>query len=158
MAPGTARITVTTADGGYTATADVTVKATVSDVLQASQKAFRLKPKERQSFQIFKVDGAKKVDITMDEAVEYSTENDLVTVTAGEIQAGSKTGKDIITVSYEGQELHIPVAIASGTDARIKLLTRSEGVLEVDEERQLELVVLDGDETEDITEQANWIS
>ncbi|MGM0712180.1 Ig-like domain-containing protein [Brevibacillus parabrevis] len=158
VAPGTARITVTTADGGYTATADVTVKATVSDVLQASQKAFRLKPKERQSFQIFKVDGAKKVDITMDEAVEYSTENDLVTVTAGEIQAGSKTGKDIITVSYEGQELHIPVAIASGTDARIKLLTRSEGVLEVDEERQLELVVLDGDETEDITEQANWIS
>lgn len=79
-------------------------------------------------------------------------------MTAGEIQAGSKTGKDIITVSYEGQELHIPVTITSGTDARIKLLTRSEGVLEVDEERQLELVVLDGDETEDITEQANWIS
>ncbi|QHZ55577.1 Ig-like domain-containing surface protein [Brevibacillus sp. NSP2.1] len=159
-AAGTARITVTTVDGGYTDTVEVTVKEEAdSSSLQASKKAFRLKPKERAHVQIFKVEGDEKTEITTDKKVEYRTKRGLVTVAAGQITAGSDEGEDVITVTYEGQELQIPVTITTRTSDKVSLLSRTEGVLAVDEERQLELVALYGDDTtEDVTDQVEWTS
>ncbi|MGZ0050357.1 Ig-like domain-containing protein [Brevibacillus gelatini] len=155
-APGTARITVTSVDGGHTDTVEVTVKDTTS--LQASKKSIRLKPEERMDIQIYVVDGDERTDITTDEKVEYRTEHGLVSVKAGRITAGSEEGEDIIIVSYEGHELQIRVTVTNSTGNKIRFFTRTEGVLEVDEERQLELVELYDDTREDVTDQIEWTS
>lgn len=152
-------VTVTTEDGGKTDSAEVTVYEKAAFHLEASEDSFWLKPKESTSFQIYKIDGKKRTDITRDKEVTYETENELVSIKSGRIIAGKKEGEDLITVSYQGVELAIPVTVSGKTLRSIEAATGSQAVLEEGEDRKLTLIATFSDESsEDITEDASWSS
>ncbi|MGG4454578.1 Ig-like domain-containing protein [Brevibacillus porteri] len=158
VAPGTATITVTTEDGNKTDSVEVIVKEIPTFQLETNEPSFWMKPRVTTTLRLYKVEGKKRKDITRDKNVEYDTENGLVTVKQGRITAGKEEGEDIVTVRYMGEELEIPVTVSKKT---IRSLTTSfkDLVLEIDEEKQLNLTAVFSDKnTEEVTEKATWSS
>ncbi|WP_429840782.1 Ig-like domain-containing protein [Brevibacillus sp. FIR094] len=158
VAPGNATITVTTEDGSKTDSVEVIVKEIPTFQLETNEPSFWIKPRVTTTLRLYKVEGKKRKDITRDKNVEYDTENGLVTVKQGRITAGKEEGEDIVTVRYMGEELEIPVTVSKKT---IRSLTTSfkDLVLEIDEEKQLNLTAVFSDKnTEEVTEKATWSS
>lgn len=163
LAPGKATITVTTVDQGKTATIRVKVaregeKRLVE--LRVSDKNILLKPGKSSSIKLYAIyaDDTKE-DITKNKDVRYETsEEEVATATKGVIKAGKKKGEATITISYQDEELTIPVVVSDVYVSKLKL-TPSSLSLDVDEEEQLTLVATLSDrKTEDVTEQAFWDS
>jgi hypothetical protein len=87
------------------------VKEKSSLHLKASPSSFKLQPEESTRFRVYAVEGEKRTDITTDKETSYSIDNDLVSVKRGQITAGKAEGESIITVTYRGEEVTIPVTI-----------------------------------------------
>ncbi|WP_055747487.1 Ig-like domain-containing protein [Brevibacillus choshinensis] len=158
---GEAEITATTKDGQKTAssTVSVTKEEEADGMLEASESALWLRPGITTTISIYKKDGSKRRNITKDPDVSYSTDNSLVTVQNGRIKSGKKEGEDFITVSYQGEELTIPVTISKKTIRSILVTPGDKAVLEDGEYRQLHLIATLSDKgSQDITELANWSS
>lgn len=154
---GTTTITVTTVDGNKTASCLVTVEKEEIR-LEASESSIRVEPKKTTDFRVYAITGDERKDITKNKKTDYSQDNKLITVTPGKIRAGKKTGKTIITVRYEGQELEIPVTIS---DAKLESLVPSvdTAVLEPEDELQLTLKAIYDDESEEeVADEAKWSS
>ncbi|CAI8934505.1 DUF1533 domain-containing protein [Brevibacillus sp. IT-7CA2] len=163
LAGGKATITVTTVDQGKTATIPVKVaregeKRLVG--LSVSDKNILLKPGKSSSIKLYAIyaDGTKE-DITKNKEVRYETsEEEVALATKGVIKAGKNKGEATITISYQDEEITIPVVVSDVYVSRLKLIPSSLS-LDVDEEEQLTLAAtLSNRKTEDVTEQAIWDS
>ncbi|QAV15144.1 hypothetical protein EB820_04930 [Brevibacillus agri] len=158
--PGTAVITVTTADGNKTASAAVIVKKKKAAFqLETSVKKILLRPNGSASFRVFAVDSeGKRKSVTLSPDTAYSSHSPLLHVKRGSVKAGKDAGEATFTVHHLGEERDIQVVI---TKARLTSLKASakELVLKPGETMQLELIATWSDETErDVGKQAVWTS
>lgn len=161
MKPGKAIITVTTVDGKKTAEATVTVSLEdyAEFALSASESALWLRPGITASIHIYKADGNIRRTITKDPKVSYTPENDLVTVKDGRIKTGKKEGEVLITVSYQGEEITIPVIISKVNIRSLFVSSEKNAILEEDDEKQLQLFAkLSDGSSQELTELAAWTS
>ncbi|WP_216638235.1 Ig-like domain-containing protein, partial [Brevibacillus brevis] len=163
LAAGKATITVMTVDQGKTATIRVKVaregeKRLIG--LRVSDKNILLKPGKSSSIKLYAIyaDGTKE-DITKNKDVRYETsEEEVAIATKGVIKAGKNKGEAMITISFQDEELTIPVVVSDVYVNRLKLSPSSLS-LDVEEEEQLTLsATLSDRKTEDVTEQAFWES
>lgn len=159
-APGTAVITVTTADGNKTASCKVTVEAKERPFkIETSDKEILVGPNRMVSFRSFVVyPNGKRKEITWSRDPEYSSSSSLLTVKNGRIKAGKKEGEAFVTISYQGEERKIPVQI---TKTLVKSLSVPSKTVKLKkgEGQQLELTAnLTDKQTKDVTERAVWTS
>ncbi|WP_134682954.1 Ig-like domain-containing protein [Brevibacillus migulae] len=140
---------------------EITIQVTVekeSVRLQASKSSFWLKPEGTARFKVYAYEGKKRKDITNDKDTSYETDNELVTLKAGRITAGDDEGESLITVRYQGEELTIPVTVSKLTVKSLAAATK-QAIMEVEEERQLELTATFNDKSsKDVTDEAYWSS
>ncbi len=146
---GKATITVSTVDGNKTASCEVTVKEENSLHLKASPSSFNLQPEESTRFRVYAIEGEKRIDITTDKDTSYSIDNDLVSVKRGQITAGKEAGESIITVSYRGEELTIPVTIEK--EAFRLEVSETSFLLKPKGTARLKVYAIDGKKRRDIT-------
>lgn len=156
---GTTTITVTTVDGNKTATCLVTVveedKKFELDVVEAS---YWLKPMATAQFKVYAIEGKKKKDITKNKNTSYSVNNKLIEVVPGKITVGKKVGESVITVSYLGETVTIPVTISRVTVQSLTASTKQTQI-ELDEEQQLTVTATFSNKTKkDVTDEAEWSS
>lgn len=159
-APGTAVITVTTADGNKTASCKVTVEAKERPFkIETSDKEILVGPNRMVSFRSFVVyPNGKRKEITWSRDAEYSSSSSLLTVKNGRIKAGKKEGEAFVTISYQGEERKIPVQI---TKTLVKSLSVPSKTVKLKkgEGQQLELTAnLTDKQMKDVTERAVWTS
>ncbi len=162
-AVGTGTATITVMYEGKKATAKVTVADSGGNLgelveLQASETEVLLQPSKSLQLQIFAIyDSGEEVDITKDKQTTYrSSSNSVISVKAGLVKAGKKTGKATITVTYQGKKLNIPVNVSKTT---VKSLEASADSIQlaIDETEQIELTALFSDgSTKDVTSLAAW--
>lgn len=151
---GTAKITVTTLDGNKTATAVVVVKQDLQ--LEISKKEILLKPNASMTFKIYAVTGGKKKDITKNKDTIYEADDELVTVTAGKVRAGKKEGSSVITISYQGKTVEIPVTVTNVTVTSLEA-KQKQAVLETEDELPIKITAIFSDKSKkDVTELIEW--
>jgi len=158
---GEATITVTTADGGKTDTAAITVrkKNDRQGTLAASDSALWLSPRTTASVSIYYREDGIRTKINQDPKTRFHSENGLVTFENGRIKTGKEEGEDWITVSYQGEELIIPVTISRESIRSLTIDAGRNVILEEGGEKQLRLygTTKNGDDPE-LTELASWTS
>ncbi|HZG79968.1 MAG TPA: Ig-like domain-containing protein [Brevibacillus sp.] len=158
---GEATITVTTADGGKTDTAAITVrkKNDRQGTLAASDSALWLSPRITASVSIYYREDGIRTKINQDPKTRFHSENGLVTFENGRIKTGKEEGEDWITVSYQGEELVIPVTISRQSIRSLTIDAGRNVILEAGGEKQLRLygTTKNGDDPE-LTDLASWTS
>lgn len=158
---GEATITVTTADGGKTDTAAITVrkKNDRQGTLAASDSALWLSPGITASVSIYYRENGIRTKINQDPKTRFHSENGLVTFENGRIKTGKEEGEDWITVSYRGEELIIPVTISRESIRSLTIDAGRNVILEAGGEKQLRLygTTKNGDDPE-LTDLASWTS
>jgi len=158
---GEATITVTTADGGKTDTAAITVrkKNDRQGTLAASDSALWLSPRITTSVSIYYREDGIRTKINQDPKTRFHSENGLVTFENGRIKTGKEEGEDWITVSYQGEELIIPVTISRQSIRSLTIDAGRNVILEAGGEKQLRLygTTKNGDDPE-LTDLASWTS
>lgn len=165
---GEATITVTTLDGGKTASCVVKVNNKTEEPdpdakllsIEASERNVWLKPKESVDFKVFALySDETRREITTDADTRYkSSSSNRVSVKAGTISAGKTEGTATVTVTYKKQKIEIPVQVSR---ADIKELAISKNQLELisGSSQQVKATALLSDErTKDVTKQATWTS
>lgn len=158
---GEAAITVTTADGGKTDTAAITVrkKNDREGTLVASDSALWLSPGITTSVSIYYRNDGIRTKINQDPETRFHSENGLVTFENGRIKTGKEEGEDWITVSYLGEELIIPVTISRESIRSLSIDAGRNVILEKGGEKQLRLYGTTKNGTDpELTDLAAWTS
>lgn len=158
---GEATITVTTAEGGKTDTAAITVrkKNDREGTLVAADSALWLSPGITTSVSIYYQNDGIRTKINQDPETRFHSENGLVTFENGRIKTGKEEGEDWITVSYLGEELTIPVTISRESIRSLSIDAGRNVILETGGEKQLRLYGTTKNGTDpELTDLADWTS
>lgn len=159
---GETTITVTTVDGGKTASSLVTVKDEVVkkelDHLTASERNLWMQPNDTREIRVYAVytDGST-ADITEDDETIYkSSSKSKLDVSMGIVKSESYTGATVITVTYQDQRLRIPVTI-SKTEVEKLTFAEDNVDMKLDESVQLQVTAtLSDGKTKEVTDLATW--
>ncbi|RNB85850.1 hypothetical protein EDM56_17780 [Brevibacillus fluminis] len=159
-AAGEANITVTTNDGGKSATSRVTVEAAQKEIdhLSVSERNLWMQPNETRNIRVYAVyqDGSRE-DITKNDETTYrSSLKSKVDVAEGKVTTNSGTGVATLTVIFQEKRLRIPVTISK---TKVEKLTFEKTDIALEPEESVELKVnallFDGSK-KDVSELATW--